>query len=150
MSIYYNGLTSVKKLLNKYNPYVKAYVGGNLVHTGTTLYNYIDWKVDGSYIVVKASMPLATNLDIVFWVNYTDHMMNSSEGYFITLSYSESKYFVYRQGYNYEQTIATSPSFPPSPPSGFERVSTTITNVASDGIDPTSDELYTYQFRAMS
>lgn len=150
MGIYYNGLTSAKKMLNKRNPYIMAYVGTNLVHIGKTLYNYIDWKVDGDYIVIKASKPLATTLDIVFRIEYVDHLENTSTGAMTTFNFSERKYHTIAKGYNYQQTIAVSPSSHPSPPGGFVRTFTLISSVTPYTMYPNNDELHNFLFRKIT
>lgn len=148
MGIYYNGLTSAKKLLNKRNPYVKAYVGENLVHTGTELTNYIDWKISGSYLVFKASRPISSSLRLQFEIVFMHQCSNVETGEIRTTNTYEQKYTHYPEGYNSEQTLSLYPDSRPSIPSGFVYNGYSVMNVQPYYISPTSDELYSYRFRA--
>lgn len=148
MGIYYNGLTSVKKMLNKRNKYSKAYVGENLVHTGTELTNYIDWKISGSYLVFKASKPLPSDLRLQFEIVYQHQYTNNETGETRMANTYEQKYTYYPEGYNSEETLYLSPDRPPSIPSGFVYNGYSVMNVQPNYISPTSDELYSYKFRA--
>lgn len=148
MGIYYNGLTSAKKLLNKRNPYVKAYVGENLVHTGTELTNYIDWKISGSYLVFKASKPISSSLNIQFEIVFQHRIINNETGETRTTNTYEQKHTYYPEGYNSEETLYLSPDRTPSIPSGFVYNGYRVMNVRPYYMSPTSDELYSYKFRA--
>ena len=148
MSVYYNGLTSVKKLLNKRNMYSKAYVGDKLVHTGTELTNYIDWKRSGSYLVFKASKPLSSHLRLVFEIVFQHQYTNNETGETRIANTYEYKQTYYHEGYNSEETLYLSPDNTPSMPSGFVYNGYSVMNIQPYHISPTSDELYRYVFRA--
>lgn len=147
MGFYFNGRTSAKKMLYKRNKYSKAYVGDNLVHTGTTLVNYIDWKLSGSYIIVQPSAWVVTSMYVHFNIIYQHRFYNSTTVAIQTVNTYEEKYLYIPTGYNSQQTIRTEPDQIPSGPTGYTYQDYTIIEVNAIYKSIASDELYTYQFR---
>ncbi|MGM9760231.1 MAG: hypothetical protein ACI30I_09000 [Parabacteroides sp.] len=136
-------------LYNK-RKYSKAFVGNNLVHTGTTLYNYINFQQSGYYLIVKAESTICNSLDFRFRVYYRFDFVSTSDStnHRYTQTYEEKYGYISRL--NNTQQILLTPGNQPDAPSGYTLSSYSVLDLGVSYYYPQSDELYTYQFRNMT